>query len=68
MTKSTTIKKIIIIKIKINSEKRGKKKKKTCEVLNHSDFENLAGPSGDLISTECMASDNNIYSNMLLED
>ena len=57
-------------KIKINSEKRGKKNKKnkTCEVLNHSDFENLAGPSGDLISTECMASDNNIYSNMLLED
>ena len=55
---------------KINSEKRQNKQtnKKTCEVLSHSDFENLAGPSGDLSSTECMASDNNIYSNMFLED
>ena len=55
-------------KNKFRKERQKKQKNKTCEVLNHSDFENLAGPSGDLISTECMASDNNIYSNMLLED
>lgn len=38
----------------------------TCEVLSHSDFENLAEPCVSLNSTERMASDNNIYSEMLL--
>lgn len=48
--------------------RQGRRVDITCEVLSHSDCENLAGPSGDLNSTKCMASDNNIYSDMLLED
>ena len=46
---------------------QGRREDITCEVLSHSDFENLAEPCGGLNSTERMASDNNIYSEMLLE-